>query len=126
MNNIDPSLSRRLLLAALATAVITLGTGCLITANSHETRKGTYVSESTFAQIRTGQTTEDWVRATLGPPTSETVLQDGGRILKWSYTEHHESSGAVFLIFGGHSEKDTDHTAYVETHDGVVSKAWRT
>jgi len=121
------TLSARCILAAiLATGVLAFGSGCLVTADSHETRKGTYVSENTFAQIRPGQTTEDWVRVTLGTPTSETVLKDGGRILKWSYTEHHESSGAVFLIFGGHSEKDTDHTAYVEIHDGVVTKAWRT
>lgn len=115
-----------ILLAALAAGVVACGAGCLVSTHSHETRSGTYVPESTFAQIRPGKTTEDWVRATLGPPTSESVLRDNGRILKWSYSEHRESSGAVFLIFGGHSEKDTDHTAYVEIHDGVVTNAWRT
>lgn len=117
---------RKLVTFVIVLVIVGMGSGCLISSNSHETRSGTYVSENTFAQIRPGQTTEDWVRATLGTPTSETVLRDGGRILKWSYSEHHESSGAVFLIFGGHSEKDTDHTAFVELHDGVVSRAWRT
>jgi len=124
---INHNVSVRFVLAAvLFSGILAFGSGCLISSNSHETRSGTYVSENTFAQIRPGQTSEDWVRATLGTPTSETVLRDGGRILKWSYSEHHESSGAVFLIFGGHSEKDTDHTAFVELHDGVVTRAWRT
>lgn len=99
--------------------------GCLVTSESHQNRSGNYISDATFNQIKPGQTTEQWVRATLGPPNSETAIGDDGKLLKWSYTERHESSGAVFLIFGGHHENETTHTAYVETHHGVVTSAWR-
>ena len=99
--------------------------GCLVSGDSRQTRTGTYVSDATFNQIRPGRTTEEWLRATLGPPSTQTELSDGGKVLKWSYTERRESSGAVFLIFGGHDEKETTHTAYVETHHGVVTNAWR-
>jgi len=100
-------------------------TGCLITGDHHESTSGTQVSDATFNQIKPNSTTEDWIRATLGTPSTESILRDGGRILKYSYTEKRESSGAVFLIFGGHDEKRIDHTAFFEIHGGVVTKAWR-
>ncbi|HEY8748968.1 MAG TPA: hypothetical protein VIM11_13385 [Tepidisphaeraceae bacterium] len=102
-----------------------LSTGCLVTGDHHESVTGTQVSDSTFKQIQLNKTSEDWIRATLGPATSEKSLRDGGRILKYTYTERRESSGAVFLIFGGHDEKRIDHTAFIEVRDGLVTKAWR-
>ena len=116
---------RTSLVVALAAALTWFGAGCLVSGSSHQTRSGTYVSETTFNQIKPGKTTEDWVRATLGPPSSDTPLSDGGHLLKWTYSERHENSGAVFLLFGGHSENETTHTAYVELHHGVVTNAWR-
>ena len=117
--------STRAVCLALAMSTALLGSGCLVSGHSHESRTGTYVSEATFNQIRPGRTSEDWVRATLGPPSSDKSLSDGGKVMKWSYTERHESSGAVFLLFGGHDEKETTHTAYVEVHNGLVTNAWR-
>jgi len=125
MINSDGALRMRRLLGALLVGCLTLGlSGCLVTAVSNETRSGTYVSTNTFNQIKPGQTSEAWVRATLGAPNSETALPEG-KVLKWSYTERHEGSGAVFLIFGGHSEKEVSHTAFVEVHKGIVTNAWR-
>src|SRR5215469_12258929 len=118
------SLGRALIAAALALLPLT-SAGCLIAADSHETTSGVKVSDATFNQIKPNETSEEWVRATLGPATTDTSLKDGGRILKWTYSEKRESSGAIFLIFGGHSEKKTDHTAYVEVHNGIVTNAWR-
>ena len=40
-------------------------------------------------------------------------------------TERKVSSGAVFLIFGGHDEKETTGRAHVQLKDGVVVKKWR-
>jgi len=111
--------------ALLASTLLLCVCGCLVSSESHQTRTGTYVSDTTFNQIKPGQTTEQWVRATLGPPSSQTDIGDDGKLLKWTYTERRESSGAVFLIFGGHNENETTHTAYVEIHHGVVTKAWR-
>jgi hypothetical protein len=109
----------------LFTALTLFLSGCLISGEHRETESGTKVSEATFNRIKPNQTTEDWVRATLGAPTSDTALQDGGRVMKWTYTERHESSGAIFLLFGGHDEKKIIHTAYVEVHNGMVTNAWR-
>lgn len=118
------SLRRALITATLALLPLTCA-GCLIAADSHETTSGVKVSDATFNRIKPNETSEDWVRATLGPATTDTELKNGGRIMKWSYTEKRESSGAIFLIFGGHSEKKINHTAYVEVHNGIVTNAWR-
>jgi outer membrane protein assembly factor BamE (lipoprotein component of BamABCDE complex) len=119
----SPRLSA-LLLAALALLPFVAG-GCLVTSDSSEHRSGNYVADSTFDQIRPGKTTEGWVDATLGKPTSVSHLADGTDIWKYSYTERRDSSGAVFLIFGGSSSSEKTHTAFVEIKDGIVRNAWR-
>ena len=113
------------LFIALLLGTSLLMTGCLVTGSNKETGSGTKVSDGTFNQIKVNETSEEWVRATLGPPTSDTAMQSGGHILKYTYTEKHESSGAVFLIFGGESEKTVEHTAFFEIKNGIVTKAWR-
>lgn len=113
------------LLLAGALLLPALTGGCLVTSTSSQHRSGNYVADTTFDQIHPGQTTAGWVDATLGKPTSISHLDDGTEIWKYSYTERRDSSGAVFLIFGGSSSNETTHTAFVEIKDGVVRKAWR-
>jgi outer membrane protein assembly factor BamE (lipoprotein component of BamABCDE complex) len=111
-------------LSAVALLAMICG-GCLISSNTTVIHTGAVVPDATFSQIKPGETTEAWVRATIGQPTSEAALDNGGKILKWAYTERRESDGAVFLVFRGHDEKDVTHTAYVQVATGVVTKAWR-
>ncbi len=106
------------LVALLAT------TGCLFGNNSTVKRTGTDVSAATFEQIQPGTTTAAWVRATLGDPTS--VSRDAhGEVWAWTYTEHVDSSGYVFLIFGGSNTTETTRKAFVELRDGIVVRKWR-
>jgi outer membrane protein assembly factor BamE (lipoprotein component of BamABCDE complex) len=99
--------------------------GCLVTSDSNQTRTGNYISDTTFDQIQPGKTTAGWVQATLGKPSSVAKVDDGSEIWKYAYTERKESSGGVFLIFGGHNANETTHTAFVQIKDGIVTKAWR-
>jgi outer membrane protein assembly factor BamE (lipoprotein component of BamABCDE complex) len=101
-----------------------LAGGCLVMSNSEERRTGKYVSQATFEQIKPGATTSAWVLATLGEPTTKTKAS-GSEVWKWEYTETKESGGAIFLIFGGRSTKESNGAAYVELKDGVVANAWR-
>jgi len=121
----DMHMNAKKLLVALMLCTPLLLSGCLVTGDNKETGSGTRVSDETFKQIKVNETTEEWVRATLGPPTSDNAMQSGGHILKYTYTEKHESSGAVFLIFGGHDEKTVEHNAFFEIKTGIVTKAWR-
>lgn len=110
---------------ALAGLMLAGTAGCLVSSDTRQTRSGNYVADTTFNHITPGNTTEGFVRATLGPPTSVTPLEDGSQLWKYSYSERRESSGAVFLLFGGHDEKEQTHTAFVQLKHGVVTKAWR-
>ncbi len=98
--------------------------GCLVTHNSETTRKGIEVSPDTFAQIKSGSTTVGWVTATLGPPSSKTPT-DSGEIWKYTYTERTDSSGAIFLIFGGSDSAEKSDTTFIEIKDGIVTNKWR-
>ncbi|HSV13202.1 MAG TPA: outer membrane protein assembly factor BamE [Tepidisphaeraceae bacterium] len=99
-------------------------TGCLFTADSQKTTSGNSVAEGTFSQITLGKTTVGWVKATLGEPTRRSQADDH-EVWEYSYTERTDSSGSVFLIFGGHNSTQTTHKAYVEFKDGVVVNKWR-
>jgi outer membrane protein assembly factor BamE (lipoprotein component of BamABCDE complex) len=112
----------------VAVAGLTVGLaatpGCLFSAHSDTTYTGTNVSQSTFAQIKPGSTTIGWVHATLGEPNSKTKDGDD-EVWKYTYTEHTDSSGAVFLIFGGSSSSEKTNTVFIEFKNGVVINKWR-
>ena len=99
--------------------------GCLISSDTSEHRSGNYVADTTFSQIKPGQTTAAWVTATLGAPNKVTRVDADTELWDYSYTERKESSGAVFLIFGGHGVNETTAHAYVQLKNGIVTNAWR-
>jgi hypothetical protein len=113
-----------LVLASLLAAFLAAVGGCLVSSDTSQTHAGINVPESTFAQIQPGKTTVGWVQATLGEPTQKTTA-DGDIVWKYTYTERTDSSGALFLIFGGHSSTESTKNAFVEFKDGVVVNKWR-
>jgi hypothetical protein len=115
----------RLGLAGVMIGAVAAMSGCLVSGNSHQTTSGAYVGPSTFNQVEVGTTTEEWVLATFGTPTSRTKLNDGSEILKWSYTQTKSGSGSVFLLYGGSNSTEKQGAAFVQLRDGVVTKAWR-
>src|SRR5688572_24662206 len=121
--NLSSSLRHVLTLAA---AVSLLGlAGCLVSSDTTQSQSGKYVSDRTWRQIDEGETSAAWVEATLGEPSERKRLDDGTEIWKWTYTEHKNSSGHVFLLFDGSSNKETQGAAIVELKDGIVVKKWR-
>ena len=123
MRSANPVLTA-VLAAALIAATLPLA-GCLIRSSSSSRLRGDYVGPTTFSQIEPGETTAEWVRAVLGEPTRRETLDDGSQIWVWSHERRRKSSGGVFLIFGGSSDRETVGRAYVQIEDGIVTKAWR-
>ena len=111
-----------IVLGALAVSVLP---GCLINTHNSTTVSGRDVSPSTMAQIEPGVTKEEFVMATLGPPTTRTVLEDGSEVWKYEYRKKTQSSGRVFLLFNGDNYSEKDGAVFVILKDGVVQKTWR-
>jgi outer membrane protein assembly factor BamE (lipoprotein component of BamABCDE complex) len=112
----------RRILASLALLALT---GCLVSSSKNTKRTGTEVSENTFSQIEPGKTSVGWVQATLGEPTTKNTAADH-QIWKYTYTEKTDSSGAVFLIFGGSSTDEKTKSWFIEfDKNGVVVNKWK-
>ena len=109
-------------LAALAAAC--LFPACIINVDSHSERSGRYDSSSTLQQVEHGST-QSYVLALLGEPTSRTKVEGGTEIWKWSYTEVKRSEGSLIFVFSGDETERVEGAAYVEFQDGVVRKSWQ-
>lgn len=112
-----------IVLLVMMTAVLS---GCLVTSVSRVEEHGVQVSPTTLSQIEVGRTTEGWLRATLGEPTSCATVEDQAdvKLLRYTYTERKTDTGRVFLLFGGKSHRTSSSTTYFEVTDGVVSRHW--
>jgi outer membrane protein assembly factor BamE (lipoprotein component of BamABCDE complex) len=115
---------RNLSVLAVSLFLMFTGAGCLVGVSNTDTQSGNYVAQSTIDQIEPNQTTKSWVADIVGQPTSKVKVDDQTEIWKYSYSEKHESSGAVFLIFGGSNTKETAHTLFIEFRGDVVSRKW--
>ena len=116
-------LPRRRIAALLLVAAA--GCGPVVSSDSSYTRTGEYVGRSSYAQIRPGKSSDDFVAATLGEPTSKTTLDDGSEIWQWTGTERKSGSGSVLFVYSGTNEKEIDTRTFVKVKDGVVTKKWR-
>lgn len=114
-----------LTLAALMAITVTLG-GCLVSSSTSSYETGRRVTDETTAQIVPGETTREWLLATLGEPTARTTVEgeEGVEIFRYDWQKREESGGAVFLLFAGSSSKSTRHTTYFEITNGVVTRYW--
>ncbi|MGI9015245.1 MAG: hypothetical protein ACR2GY_13500 [Phycisphaerales bacterium] len=100
--------------------------GCLISSSNSSYETGRRVSQDTMSQVEIGHTSEAWLIATLGEPTTRTTVQGSEHIciLRYDYQQRKESGGAVFLLFAGSSSSSNSHSTFFETTHGVVSRMW--
>jgi len=100
--------------------------GCVIVnADSHTRYEGRYVGDETLAQIRAGSS-QEFVTALIGEPSSRTDLSDGTSIWKWAYSKRVTSSNHVLLLFSGDSSQESQGAVYVEFGaDGLARRTWR-
>ena len=106
-------------------AGVLLSSGCLIHSHSRTEYSGKYIGSATFDRIEEGKSTSEFVLATLGEPTRRSPLSDGTEVWKWEYRRTQESSGSVFLLYGGSGHSENEGAAFVTVKDGVVARKWR-
>lgn len=110
--------------AVLAATTVVAG-GCLVMKGHSVDESGVQVSQATLSQVEPGTTTEAWLLAVVGEPTSRRSIDDHTSILRYDYTLTTAKGGAVFLLFAD-GEQTRESTATVfEVTDGVIARYWQ-
>lgn len=115
---------KRVVSAVVLCGLVMAAGGCLVMKGKSVQETGVRVSQSTLAQITPGETTQAWLLAVLGEPTSARDVDDRTRILRYDHKVTTEKGGTVFLIFAGGESYQNASTALFEVTDGVVTRYW--
>ena len=98
--------------------------GCVIV-NSDVSygEKGAPLSADTLEQIEPGETTRDWVVATLGEPSEQSTAEGGVEVLTYRYSCTRQGNLVMpFLIVN--DEKTDEQAVHFEISEGVVQRYW--
>jgi hypothetical protein len=115
---------RQIVSLILACVFLASAAGCLVTSGSSTKECGVKVSRVTLNQIQPGETTEDWLIAAAGEPSSRSRVDERTSILRYDHIETRSSHGTVFLLFAGGSKKEKTTSVRFEVTDGVIQKYW--
>ncbi len=94
--------------------------GCVGSAPRAET--GIRIGDATLEQFKAGVTTEQWLTAILGPPTSWSWVGGIENTKVFRYATGEASSG-LSSIFSGGAVKNTSVVYFIIT-DGLVTRYW--
>lgn len=100
-------------------AALTLG-GCISAQPPSQT--GIRIGDATLEQFKAGVTTEDWLIAVLGEPTSQSEVKSIPNTKVFRYTLG-EAAGGLGAIFSGEASKNTA-TIYFIITEGIVTRFW--
>lgn len=106
-------------------ACAALFSGCAVINSHEETRySGRVVADESLERILPGETTEAWVLATLGEPSSTKDVGDNTRVLRYESTKIKHVDAELLFIFDTSSRVELDRTVFIECRDGVVERYW--
>jgi len=108
---------------ALGSALLVLP-GCLVSSTNWSEVEGSPISTHALDRVETGVTTEAWVLATFGDPTSRSDLEKGRTVLRYESRETRSGRGSVFLLFSGSSRTTSVRRTVFELEDGIVRDWW--
>lgn len=97
-----------------------LCTGCISAPQRAET--GIRIGDETLNQFKAGVTTEQWVLAILGQPTSWAKVEGVDNTVVYRYSTGEASSG-IGSVFSGGASKNTSVVYFIIT-DGLVTRYW--
>ena len=117
-------MNKPIIAGVLITAFTMTATGCLVVSGRSTHESGIRISEATMQQVEIGETTEAWIVAALGEPTSRTELDDHIVLARYEHSVTRAEGGAVLLIFAGGSATTRRSTTYFEYDDGILCRTW--
>ena len=94
-------------------------TGCTLPEASET---GVRIGDETLKQFEAGVTTEDWLVAILGPPSSQSPVEgiENTKVLRYALGE---SAGGLGALFSGQATKNTAVVYFIIT-DGIMTRYW--
>ena len=115
--------SKRALLPVLLSALFLGLPGCIASASSKSDYRGRYVSASTLARIKPGQT-RSHVVALCGQPTRRQYIDETTSLWVWEYHKTTVRSGRLAVLKANRRTEENGQV-FVEFKDDKVTKAWR-
>lgn len=99
-----------------------LGLGLMGGCSAGVKETGVRIGDETLKQFKAGNTTEAWLIAVLGPPTTQSVVEgvENTRVLRYASGE--QTSGFIAALAGA-STKSTAVTYFIVTN-GIVTRFW--
>lgn len=99
---------------------VVLLAGCMSAQPPSQT--GVRIGDETLKQFKAGVTTEAWLLAVLGKPTSEAPVEgiESTKVLRYALGE---AAGGLGAIFSGEASKNTSVVYFVVT-EGIVTRFW--
>lgn len=113
-------IGRRVLAVGAALISSCALTGCISSPSKAET--GIRIGDETLEQFKAGITTQEWLVAILGEPTSWAAVEGVENTKVFRYATGEASSG-LGSVFSGGSTKNTSVVYFIIT-DGVVTRFW--
>jgi outer membrane protein assembly factor BamE (lipoprotein component of BamABCDE complex) len=115
----------RSVVGAFAVASILALNGCIIyNSDTRYAEQGKPISERTLDEIERGQTSQDWIIATFGEPSSRRSRQNGTEILEYRFSQKRDKNFVVLPLLIVNYEGETLQTVFVEIGDGIVKDYW--
>ena len=104
-------------------AMSVLVVGCVVCKTEEQY---TGIQNETLKQVERGQTTKDWLVATFGEPSEQSMTEEGTELLKYKCTKKKDNKFVLFpppIVIK--DEKEMEHTVVFEVKDGIVQRYWK-
>lgn len=104
--------------AWIACTLLAACAGC----SSVPKQTGVRIGDETLKQFKAGVTTESWLLAVLGPPTSASYVAniENTRVFRYALGE---AAGGLGALFSGEANKNTSVVYFIITN-GIVTRYW--
>lgn len=104
---------------SLAAALVLTLAGC---AGTPPKQLGVRIGDETLKQFKVGVTTESWLLAVLGPPTSSSNVTniENTKVFRYALGD---APGGLGALFSGQPAKNTAVVYFIIT-DGIVTRFW--
>jgi outer membrane protein assembly factor BamE (lipoprotein component of BamABCDE complex) len=98
--------------------------GCLLTVDSDGRLLDSTWDEGDVNRLQVGSSDVDWVRSTLGEPSTRLSYADGTEVWKYRNRSEKDTEVGLFLVFSVDVEQERTETLSIEFDQNLVTNYW--